>query len=791
MDRNSRSTDKGDRFPTDFTRRRVLEMGVGVTVGSALLGEVGASPGSSAADNDGTAPRPGPAYIYDEPATPPQFENTGPWAAEPLLVCGSDAYVDGEYLHQSFAFDDSGANGELEYPTEEVTYGYNAADLLEVRATRVEEGIAYRFTLNTMLEPDVAGIALGIDTGGDGGSDDWGYGLGDLGDLNLDHVLVTWGTGAKLDGEPVDSSVDLARNQIEVTVPLDPGEETWRHYAVTGLFAADAEAFKQVQAKPTATHPGGPTEGDVPPVFSVGFRSHDQEPLGGVDVSIDDPADQLRDRPAEDIDGTWRTHAQASALAARDISAFHADIDFGRLAAGDTEFDVPRTGYLNLLYGSRFDLGEGVDPDGGPIGEEDLGSLAQPLLRTGRVQPYAVYVPEAARAAEASPTHLHLHSLGGNLNQYGDSSPNVLRQLGEQRDAIVLTPEGRGPGTFYYAQGALDVFEALSAVDSQFGVDFDRLTIGGYSMGGYGTYKLIGEYPDLFASAFSIVGDSIERQLLDNIRHVPLLQWNAVFDELVDFQGVLATHGRLDELGYRHEFAPFEYPPERYNHVVLAGLDEWGRGRDFLEGEFIGQETVTRRPARVTYTRDPALDVGPLGLVPDGAYWVSGVSVADGPDTGHVDAFSEGFGDTPPIPEPYEDTFRREITGREQSVDGVRWREPARRSERPDDAVTPCDVPAERFGSSPRNALLLELEGVSALTVHVADAGLDHTRPIQIRTESTTPAELTLESPAGSRSISLDSGCTSQTVHLSRPGPGRGSNAGRGNGQSGTGSKGD
>lgn len=780
MQGDSWSSRRGDSIATEVTRRRVLELGVGATVGSALVGTVGANGGRSS--GGGTAPRPGPAYIYDEPATPPQFENAGVWQADPLLVCGADAYVDGEYLYQSFPFDDSGADDAIEYPTDEATYGFNAADILEVRTTLVDAGIKYRVTLNTMLAPDVAGIALGIDTGGDGGENDWGYGLGTLGDLGLDHVVVTWGTGAELDGEPIDSSVDLERNQIEVTVPLEPGEETWRHYAVAGLFDADGDAFKQVQPEPTATHPGGPT--DVPPVFSVAFRSHEQEPLGGIDVTADDPADQLRASPAADVDGTWRTHAQSSTLAERDISAFHADVDFGRLAAGETEVDVPRTGYLNLLYGSRFDLGEGIDPDGGPIGEEEL-EIAQPLLRVGRVQPYAVYVPESALEAEASRVHLHLHSLGGNLNQYGDGSPNALRQFGEERDAIVLTPEGRGPGTFYYAQGALDVFEALSAVDSQFGVDFDLLTIGGYSMGGYGTFKLIGEYPDLFASAFSIVGDAIERQLLDNIRHVPLLMWNAVQDELVDFRGVLATHGRLDELGYRHEFAPFEFQIGDFKHGVLAGLDEWDRGRDFLDGAFIGEATVERQPARVTYTRDPALDVSPLGLVPDGAYWISRVSVADGNDTGHVEAFSEGLGETPPIPEPYEDTFHRETLDREQSVDGVRWREPARRSERPDDAVTPCDVPAERFGAAPRNVLLLDLEGVSALTVHVEDAGLDPARPLRVRADSTAAVDLTLQSTRGSRTVTLDSGCTRETVHVAGPGRGRGGRSQRGGNRGG------
>ena len=57
----------------------------------------------------------------------------------------------------------SRATGDYRYSSDPDRYGYNAADLLEFRARPTDEGVAYRVTLNTMLEPDAAAVVVGID----------------------------------------------------------------------------------------------------------------------------------------------------------------------------------------------------------------------------------------------------------------------------------------------------------------------------------------------------------------------------------------------------------------------------------------------------------------------------------------------------------------------------------------------------------------------------------------------------------------------------------------------------
>lgn len=242
------------------SRRSVLGA-AGFLAGGLLAGTSGAETGSTVSaggdgpswdetpadcgrDGDASSPPPGPPALYRDQPTPPQFENTDPWSADPLRVCGTDAYVDGEYLFQDFIYDDNGANttptiappnpapdshtfgpmsGDVVYPTGDDYVG-NAADLLEFRTTLAPDGrVRYRFTLTTMRRADAAAIAVGIDSTGTG-TDDWGYGIGSLGTPGLDHVLVievrSGGPAAgvlqagdvvvSIDGKRIDSRQQLA-----------------------------------------------------------------------------------------------------------------------------------------------------------------------------------------------------------------------------------------------------------------------------------------------------------------------------------------------------------------------------------------------------------------------------------------------------------------------------------------------------------------------------------------------------------------------------------------------------
>jgi predicted esterase len=702
-------------------------------------------------------PGPGPAFLHEDAPTAPPFQNVGVWEADPLYVMGSQAHTKGEYVYQGFLFDDYGADtgdprsqpltgaglyrssGDVQYPTDAATYGHNAADLLEFRATRKGGQLRYRITLSTLIQPDVAGVAIGIDTDGDRstGTDDWGFGLGELGDLGLEHVLVTWGTGAELvsaspacSGCPVRrsvaSTVDLERNQIEVVVPLDPGTRTWRHHLVTGLFDAGAGAFRQVQADADASNPGGALAADPPPVFDVGFRHHDQEPWGKVSTDLsgvdENVANARRGEPADH--GYWRDATQARALAAKDISAFAAEIDFGMLQRRQAAFDVPRSGYVNAVYGSRFDFGEGILDDGAST------------MALGRVQPFGLYIPEGYSRDEPAPLFLQLHGGSSPHNQVL-SAPNFLREFGEERGGFVLAPLARGPSFGYDDEAELDVLEALAHVRRLYSIDLDRLMVGGPSMGGIGTFNLAGRYPDLFEGAFSIVSGTSSDVLVDNLRHVPTLLWNGAIDPIVLPQvGAAGAHRRLLERGYRHELGLFP----TYDHTRHYIEDEWGPAREYLEDQI----ARSGYPWHVTYHADPASADPQWGLTHDKAYWLSDITVADGAATGKVDAKDLAAGRGAPDVRTYQEHRTRPDV---HVASGVQWAEPL-------------------LAPRPVNRLQLDLQGVDGVRVWVDATKLDPTRPVELVSGATHAARVTLVSGVGTAVVDVPAGTSTRTVRL-------------------------
>lgn len=618
----------------------------------SLVGPVGHASGGGSLPAVTLGPRPGPAVLYEPLATTPILFNGGIWEAEPLMVSGAGAYLDGEYVYQDYVYDAYGANttdatftqpettpnssdtlfggmtGDLVYPTNVARYGNDAADLLEFRARLTDDGIAYRITLTTMLEPDAAIVAIGRSYGATAAGD-WGHGIGALG-VPVDDVVVTWGTGATLGDDALPVTVDVARNQIEVRAPL-PDADVVTHHIVVGVHAGEGR-FAPVGQQPTATTPGGSYGASgVAPVFNVGFRFEVEgdEPMGS--GTLAQPARGAELGPRGAGMGHWRDHGQATALAARDLGSFGVALDIGALADGETDTSaVPIAGYMNRLYVSHLSLGEGL-------------RATRPMM-LGPIQPYAVYVPKEREAR--APLHLMLHSLSCSYNQYGVFTPNLLQELGEQRGAFVLMPGGRGPDGWWHDEAEVDVFEAWADLAARYDLDPDRVSVGGYSMGGYGTYRLASLYPDLFAKAFAIVGPADEditggptgeggvhntMPIVENLHNVPLWMWNGAVDELVPVAGVLRFVDALDRAGLRYEFDLFAA-----DHFLLSIADEWDRARD----ELLADVSVDRDPERIRYNVVPAMGSTALGLTYDHAYWLSDIELADGQATGRVAAWS-------------------------------------------------------------------------------------------------------------------------------------------------------
>jgi dienelactone hydrolase len=488
--------------------------------------------------------------------------------------------------------------------------------------------------LQTMKAPDAAIATIAIDTDGNPatGLPLWPDGIA-LHTPGVDRFVTSWGTGAHVtrplgQATPVPTATNLDENAIEVDVPSgalgDIGPNA-KVYAVTGL--NDGGRY---MAQPQ----GGPN------VFNVAFRGDDDWPR---------------------LTGHWGEHLQSQALAAGDIARFAQPLDLTALRDGRTVPFRLTPGCYDRIFRSRYDYGEGID-----LKQGSVSGTAAPMFRS-RWQPYGLYIPKSYDPSRPAPLLLDGHSLDVNHNEYRAVSPNQLRQLGDDRGSIMITPLARGIDTWYLDAGFGDVMEAWRDVRAHYAVDNARTSITGYSMGGYMTYRLGLLMPDRFARASVYVGPPAYYQwpyplpvqstpewlvpgntnrIVGNALDLPyeVVQGNA--DELVPVSGVQKQVDDLMAAGVDTTF----YRHAADDHLSFILADEWARTRDFL-----GTPRIDRNPVRVRYRRYPSMDLPRYGLRFDRAYWASEIDVRDAraaDSWGEIDATTLGRGGHERVPGP-------------------------------------------------------------------------------------------------------------------------------------------
>jgi hypothetical protein len=684
---------------------RIVVIAIATIVVGSLL-----APSLAAADPNslyqGAAPRPGPDILYEPLANAPQLQNAGNWNAAPLLVSGATAYRSGEFLYQDWLFDDSGArgtqvandprtnhdafsrwNGTYVYPTNTAIYGNNAADLVELRVEPASTDTAFRLTLNTIKDSSVVGATIAI--GGTAGTlRAWPYsanvrspaqyfltvhGTSIPGAVAAD--LRDAATGLVVSGTAPTATLDMTRRQITVTVPhstWNPGTSVVRLAAGVGLWNASTSLYRVPAQNPSATLPGGAQLlGSPPALFNLAFRRECQmeDPLPPLSAPAGcEPQPNVQSPNALSDASWWRDKAQAhvlgsgTALATPDISQFFASVDFSKLASNVTdESGTPQTGAMNRIMASHFELEQGVNYS------QDCNTSAATSTNgclgwfRGQLQPYAIYVPTQPQPAGGYGLTLLLHSLDANYNQFLASKNQS--QFGERSPgSIVITAAGRGPDGWYYGYAGSDTFEMWADTAARFTLDPEWSVISGYSMGGYATFKLGSQFPDLFAKAQPVVGPpgdgiwvppsppqpggdkSNTNRQLGSFRNVPLLIWNGDVDELVPVAGAQQQAATFGTLGYRYEW-------DLYNtadHFALALNDEYGPAASFL-----GTTQVDRNPPHVTHVYNPTMDFATGQLNADHAYWLSGITLRNAGGSaplGTIDVRSEGFGVGDPTP---------------------------------------------------------------------------------------------------------------------------------------------
>ena len=171
---------------------------------------------------------------------------------------------------------------------------------------------------------------------------------------------------------------------------------------------------------------------------------------------------------------------------------------------------------------------------GGPVATASLADY-QAFTYTapdGNVMPYRLFVPPDYDPHRKYPIVVSLHGSGEvGTNNIAPASHVVATRLAArakdpQYSSFVLVPQ-----TYDYwgdrAEG--DVLDILALLEGQYSIDINREYLTGYSLGGYGVWDFIAQYPEKFAAAVPVAGGGYAGSA-DFIKDIPIWAFHSLAD---------------------------------------------------------------------------------------------------------------------------------------------------------------------------------------------------------------------------------------------------------------------
>ena len=193
----------------------------------------------------------------------------------------------------------------------------------------------------------------------------------------------------------------------------------------------------------------------------------------------------------------------------------------------------------------------------------------------GAVQPYRFYIPNNYDAKKKWPLVVALHGMGGDENSFFSGYDNgAIRRVAEDRGYIVVCPKGRGPYSMYLASAERDVIDVINEMKRDFSIDGDRVYLMGHSMGGYGSWSIAVNNPDLFAAICPIAGGGtpFSRPKLKAIAQVPWVVVHGDNDPTVPVE----ESRKMVKAGKEHgaEIKYIEVPGGSHGDVVVPAFKD-------------------------------------------------------------------------------------------------------------------------------------------------------------------------------------------------------------------------
>jgi predicted esterase len=191
------------------------------------------------------------------------------------------------------------------------------------------------------------------------------------------------------------------------------------------------------------------------------------------------------------------------------------------------------------------------------------------------VQPYRLFIPASYDAKRKWPLVVALHGMGGDENSFfAGYARGAIKQEAEKRGYLIVCPKGRGPASMYLASAERDVLDVIKEARREYNIDPDRIYLMGHSMGGYGTWSVAVNNPDLFAALAPIAGGGTPPVVLGlkKIAHLPWLVTHGDKDPTVSVEESRKMVKAGEALGIKIKYN--EIPGGDHSNIVVPAFKE-------------------------------------------------------------------------------------------------------------------------------------------------------------------------------------------------------------------------
>ena len=214
-----------------------------------------------------------------------------------------------------------------------------------------------------------------------------------------------------------------------------------------------------------------------------------------------------------------------------------------------------------------------------------LGSIGRYAHRSGidgTLQPYSIYVPRDYDEEVPIALFVALHGSGVDEVSYAVNMGRLINQARVQLQTpkmMMIAPQARGFSDWYLGNSGKDVIECIEHVKSLYNIDEKNIVIHGFSMGGYGAWRLSLLYPDLFKAAVILSGAISPPPYLNGENIIDLLDKalgkklnffivHGAKDNAVSVEAARKVVKKLKEKGVSHEYIEIK-------NAYHTGYNKW------------------------------------------------------------------------------------------------------------------------------------------------------------------------------------------------------------------------